>query len=614
MVRTIEREDYIDLVKDKSVLEEHAESKISDSRLIDAAISDENATTAHGLSSGRTIKEKLADHKHGSKRDASSDTGLGEHRTETELHGMIEPERPVEDKTIAEIAGNTSRDMPNVTKTKRGKTDRKKRQTVEEHIPSAQQTGNVSTKYNSALRGVEDRPKTHMQSSTFKGGQIREGLSDTGKADSQKSDPKKPVKTDKYGNIIPTRISSKAKGTEETKARNISKTKNLQKDTLEKKINSSTSASGRFQSKIGAGTKTNRKSKVKTAVITGATYKVTENTDQNATTEAVRAGIGSGYLMYSRFNRRRNNLNAQKFLYKARNNKTSKGNPIGVKRVSGKYGHKASKSFTQTQEGQRKAQAVKRAQQVRQAKKFRLAKAKEKELVFTFEEVKQTAIKVAKKLVEFARAHATVAISVTTMLVAFIAVSAGLGSCAMALSSGSETYVSGMSGALDPDMTDCDNYFTEKEMLLQEEIDNITEDYPDFDEYVFDVDEIGHDSIKLMAYLSAVFDSYDLSVVQDTLDEIFDEMYELTLDAKTETRVIEVLNPDTGEYEEEEVEVEVLYVTLKKKDWDEVIESRFPDDSSKERYEIYDDTDGAHQAFYNPFTIDWSEKITSRFG
>lgn len=642
MVRTIDREHFKDTIRNRSQFEENAANKISDVRDRDSVVTDVNITTAHSMSESRTITEKLSDYKSDKPVSASLDHGsVGEFRTETEIHGIVDPERPVENTPVTQT--NTGPVIVN-------KTGQREKSVAERHQPDRQQAGNVSAKYNSALRDDSYELSPRMQSSTFKGGQMRYGLSETGNnntgvtgkyASTGKNGTTaaferlktyrmstgtvstgtvKPAsgtarqRVDKYGRIIPSRITSKAKGNAETKAKNISKAKNLQRDALEKKVNSTKSASGKFQSKIGTDRRKNNKSKVRTAAITAVNYKLGENADENASVEAARAGTGSGYLMYSRFNRRRNNANVQRFLHKSKAYKSSKGGVEATQKTAGKYGSKASKSLSQAQASQRKAQAAKRAMQAKQAKKFRQAKAKERQAIQTFEEVKQAAIKVAKKIVEFARAHATVTVAVATFLITFIAISAGLGSCAMALTSGSETYMAGMSGALDPDMTDCDSYFTEKEMLLQERIDNIQEEYPDYDEYIFDVDEIEHDSIKMMAYLSAVYDTYDLNKVKGTLDEIFDEMYELTIEPKVEQRMKSVFNPDTSQYEDKLVDVDVLYVTLKKKAWDDVISGKFPDDSAKERYEIYDDTDGAHQAFYNPFTIDWSTKITSRFG
>ena len=655
----MDRDSYLNTIRDRSQFEENAASKISDARTHESVITDVNVTTSHSISSARTIAEKLKEYKNDKPVSAEHDHGtVGEYRTETEIHGLVDPENPSEPDNTVKANDNTVNVYATAAskapdhKSRKGRYDRSTRQ------HSNQQTGNVSAKYNSALRdeGVTQAP--HSQSSNFKGGQMRNSLSETGSSSGKKSGSKysgpgaaerlssystttvatagkskvtntvnnrksrskqEKGRTDKYGNIIPSRISSKAKGTTETKAKNISKTKNLQKDALEKKVNGTKSSSGKFQKKIGTDRRKNNKSKVRNAAVTAVNYKLGENTDQvqNSSVEAARASAGAGYAMYSRFNRRRNNLNAQKFLHKSKAYKSAKGGAAGasgIKKSSGKYGGKASKSFTQAQANQRKAQAAKRAMQAKQAKKFRQAKAKEKQILITFEEVKNTAIKVAKKLVEFARRNATITITVAIFLITFIAVSAGLGSCAMALTSGSSTYMSGLSGAVDPAMTDCDSYFTEKEMNLQERIDNIQEEYPDYEEYIFDVDEIGHDSIKMMAFLSSVYDSYDLDKVKGVLDEIFDDMYKLTITPKVEKRIRSVFNPDTGKYEDKEVDVKVLYITLRKKAWDDVIAGRFPDDSAKERYEIYDDTDGAHQAFYNPFTIDWSKKITSRFG
>ncbi len=543
MVITIERDNFTDNIRDRSLFEESAANKISDTRTRDSTATDVRTVTAHSMAESKSITEKLAAYK--TTKAVTTNTEFG--------------------KNVADLG-----------------------------------------------------PK--MRSSVGKGGQIRPELSETGSTKNGKKPatgkPDKP-RTDKYGNIIPSRISSKAKGNEETKAKNIGKTKNLRKDTIVKKAEGVKTETGKFQQKIGTDRRKTNKGKIKSAAVTAVDYKLGTSTedDRNGSTEAIRAGIrGASYLQYSKYNRRRNNINAQKFLYKSNVYKGAKIGEEARSRTTGKYGRKADANFLRIQANRKKERAAKLAMEAKKAKKFRQAREKEKKAVHTFEEVKQKAIKVAKKLVEFARRNAALIISISTCITTFIVISAGVGSCAMAFTSGTETYMAGLSGALDPDMTDCDNYFGEKEMLLQEKIDKIEEDYPDYDEYVFDTDEIGHDPLKLMAYLSAVYDSYDLSIVKAKLDEIFNELYELTLEPKTEQRTRQKFNQNTGKYEDEIYDVQVLYVTLKKKDWDDIISTKFPDSSSKERYEIYDDTDGAHQAFYNPFETDWSTKITSRFG
>ena len=155
-------------------------------------------------------------------------------------------------------------------------------------------------------------------------------------------------------------------------------------------------------------------------------------------------------------------------------------------------------------------------------KQFRQGKDAEKRIVHTSRGIKQVAIRYANKLKYFATRNVTVIVAVATLLVVFIVVSAGFSSCALAFSSATGTYMGGTSDATDFNMTDTDSYFTQKEMELQEKIDNIQTDHPGYDEYVFDIDDIGHDPAKLMAYLSSRFGSYELATVKSELDSFFD--------------------------------------------------------------------------------------------
>ena len=417
----------------------------------------------------------------------------------------------------------------------------------------------------------------------------------------------------KDSKVIKSNIASKAKGSVETKSNLSGKTKGSSKETFSKKLVTEKKSTGKYKKKIGQGSKRYGQDRIRTAATGTALYKMTNDSEsQNSAVEAARASAGTGYSMYSKLNRKVNNANAQKYV------KKSKSKSTGAK-GSGKYSSKASKSVT-TKEAQKKAQKL--AEQRKAAQKYRAAKHKQEVIENTVMTVKQAAISVARKTAEVVARNWKVLLIAGTGLVLFIAVSAGLSSCAMAFTGGTSEYIGGLAGSEDVDFTEADSYFTEKEMLLQEKIDNIQEDYPDYDEYIMDIDEIGHDALKLMAFLSAEYETYDLSKVKDMLDTIFDEMYELTIEPKTEirTRMVEKTGYDetTGEtytYEvEEEYEWKMLFVTLKKKDWDSIIEPKFTDDKNKEMYEIYDDTDGGHQAFYNPFTVDWSNNVTSEFG
>jgi len=416
----------------------------------------------------------------------------------------------------------------------------------------------------------------------------------------------------KKGTVISSKIAEKAKGTEEAKAKTLSKLSKDQKTTYAKKTIGTKGASGKFKKKINGGVNATA-GKIRDTALCAVAYKISQDDESNAAVKAMLASGKASYQVARKANAKANNANAQKFFDKIKGKQSE--------RASGKYVFKAkrgvSDSASKAAKQRAQAQAQKKVQQMNILKRFRAARAKQAEATTVFQEVKQAAIKIAKKLLEFARRNATVIISVASFLIVFIVVAAGLSSCAMAFSSGAGTYISGTSGTKDYDMTDSDSYFRKKEMELQEKMDKIQEDYPGYDEYVLDIADIGHDATKLMAYLTAKYESYTLADVQSELDELFDLMYIITIEEKTEirTRMVEKEAEDGTKYEvEEEYEWKILYVTLEKKDFDGIVIPRLPDDNAKEMYDIYKDTGGAHQAFYNPFTVDWSAHVSSEFG
>ena len=95
----------MDSVRNRSQFEENAANKISDARTHESVITDENITTARSMSSARTITEKLSEYKHETINNAAADHGnIGEFRTETEIHGLVDPEKPT-DNIIPAQAG-----------------------------------------------------------------------------------------------------------------------------------------------------------------------------------------------------------------------------------------------------------------------------------------------------------------------------------------------------------------------------------------------------------------------------------------------------------------------------------------------------------------------------
>ena len=369
-----------------------------------------------------------------------------------------------------------------------------------------------------------------------------------------------------------------------------------------KKVISEQSISGKYLDKTHSKRQIGKGTKIRDTVNGTVKYKLRENQDENASVEGVRT---SNDFMYQVFNRPQRFQKTSRSKY---NEKASKGNQY-------KNPHKSSVKEGENVGAKKSTQLQnKKLQQRNMEQKFRAARNEQKSIVEIFQEGKQSLTKIAHKMKEIATKNATLIITIAAVLLLVIIVAVSISSCTVALSDGAGTYLGGLSPADDVEITGCESYFTEKEMNLQERIDNIETEYPDEDEYIINIAGIGHDAIKLMAFLSAVYESYTLAEVQGVLDGLFDELYSLTIREEVETRYRQELNEITGEYENVPYEYRILSVTLVKNDWDNIIAGKFPDTESREKYESYIDTGGAHQAFHNPFNSDWSSHVSSEFG
>ena len=181
---------------------------------------------------------------------------------------------------------------------------------------------------------------------------------------------------------------------------------------------------------------------------------------------------------------------------------------------------------------------------------------------------KKTAEETRQAAAFVARHPAGVCIAVAALLL-FIMVSAGLSSCG-AMFSGMMNGVLGTSyTSEDSNLVATENNYAAKETELQQRIDNIERDNPGYDEYRYDLDNIGHNPHELASYLTALLQSYTPQSAQTELNRVFDKQYTLTLTEeievryRTETRTgtRTVTDPETGETSTEtyEYEVEVSY-------------------------------------------------------
>lgn len=159
--------------------------------------------------------------------------------------------------------------------------------------------------------------------------------------------------------------------------------------------------------------------------------------------------------------------------------------------------------------------------------------------------------------------------------------------------------------------------YTEWETDLQVEIQNAETTHSGYDEYRYQIADIGHDPFELMAFMTAVYQDFSDSEAQTVLRQIFDEQYSLSFDPEVEirTRTVTKTDPDTGlDYEEEEeYEWHILNVNLSSRSFYDVIYPRM-NAERLEHFEILMKSKGNRQYVGNPFDFNWLPYVTSYYG
>lgn len=150
--------------------------------------------------------------------------------------------------------------------------------------------------------------------------------------------------------------------------------------------------------------------------------------------------------------------------------------------------------------------------------------------------------------------------------------------------------------------------YTALETALQEQIDNIERDYPDYDEYRYDLAPIGHDPHQLASYLTALLQYFKADEVQGELRRVFEQQYKLTLTETVEVRYrTETRTDSEGNSYTVEVPYDyyILNVKLTNKSINTVANSLLTPEQL-EMYNVYLQTKGNKPLLFGGGSIDGS--------
>lgn len=159
--------------------------------------------------------------------------------------------------------------------------------------------------------------------------------------------------------------------------------------------------------------------------------------------------------------------------------------------------------------------------------------------------------------------------------------------------------------------TDLDEFLNADREALEADIE--AEYGDEIYEYIYNLADFGFSANTLIAYLSAMYGSFTLEEVKAELDSIFEEMYTLTIEVKVEDREIRKQDPDTGEYKVVTEPKNICYITLEKKELEEIVVERLPEEN-KGLFDGYWLATGGQQVYGPVMREDWTNLISSNFG
>lgn len=199
---------------------------------------------------------------------------------------------------------------------------------------------------------------------------------------------------------------------------------------------------------------------------------------------------------------------------------------------------------------------------------------------------------------QFVQSHSHIIIGIAAVGLLVLVIAGSVSSCSVLINGGGNVVLGTSYTAEDEDLKGVETDYTKLEDKLRKQIDLIETDHPGYDEYRYNLAEIGHNPYELASLLTVEFENYTRSQVQARLQSIFEVQYELKLVEKVEirtrkeTRVGYRYNPITGTGHTYTYQVTVQYeykilnVTLLNRGVDYVARNSGLTDDQLQRYEV----------------------------
>lgn len=224
--------------------------------------------------------------------------------------------------------------------------------------------------------------------------------------------------------------------------------------------------------------------------------------------------------------------------------------------------------------------------------------------------------------------HKTLWVGIGVGILLMMVMLGAFSSCGAAIQGTGSTFVGTTYPSKDADMKGAEEDYLELEKELDKQIRQMESTHPGYDEYRYQLDEIGHDPYQLISHLTAVYEQFTRGQVKPVIKELFKQQYLLkvweTIEIRTcmETRVgvrptIDAfgnISMETYTYQEEvEYEYKILNVLLKNKGFDTIARKNM-NRKQTGRYDAYNLTYGNRPELFGAGSPTYSGGTTGSIG
>lgn len=218
----------------------------------------------------------------------------------------------------------------------------------------------------------------------------------------------------------------------------------------------------------------------------------------------------------------------------------------------------------------------------------------------------------AKALFQAIKSHPGIAVTIGALAMVIVMLTTTVSSCSNMAAGGLGTAMGTSYLAPDTEINSVELAYSEWETDLQIQVNSAETTYPGFDEYRYNVGDIGHNPYELMAFATAKYQNFTAAAVLPELEQIFSQQYQLSFIPETETRYNDP-EDENQDGDLEPYEWHILNVNLTSISFTGLAASGLSS-TQQDIYGLLMYSKGNRQYMDSPFAFNWLPYVSCYYG